>query len=341
MKLEIPMGQQTYGWFAMKMYACNRKHIAQIEHVMSDSLSLLENPKVDFYQRSDNAQSICITSDNNIISLSEMPDFLLLDIRIRSCPEKTVRFLESLAFRLQPDETSVFQLPGERKTRNKYISTGLLFSQPIYSHTTAYQTIEVVEHPAYGKVLMLNDETQIAELDEPIYSRMLADVGWSPAVQKVLILGGGDCGVLREVLKKDVKSVVMIEIDAAVVETAHKYFPQVTANTLASPKVELLHCDAFAYLKTTSHKFDLVICDLSDEPIGDMNNEDLFAMIAKVLKPQARIATHYPSDPLASPSSENEVLTAMKNLFVEIQLKEAFIPSFNERMWEFVSAKMG
>ncbi len=142
----------------------------------------------------------------------------------------------------------------------------------LHSEKSPFQKIEIFEHETFGKILTLDDLVQASEADEFMYHEMAVHVpllgkNWNDV--SVLIVGGGDGGILREVLKHDfVSQVVMVEIDERVVELSKEYLA-INGNYDDS-RAELIIGDAAEYMRnarSSGRKFDLIILDLS-EPVG-------------------------------------------------------------------------
>lgn len=145
----------------------------------------------------------------------------------------------------------------------------------LYAETTPYQQLEVYEHDRLGRVLVLDNIVQTTQGDDFIYHEMLTHVpllGGSFAARgntAVLIIGGGDGGILREVLRHDwVTRVVMVELDAAVIRTAAEYLA--IHGDYQDPRVQLLIDDGSAYVRSPEARarpFDAIIIDAPD-PVG-------------------------------------------------------------------------
>lgn len=145
----------------------------------------------------------------------------------------------------------------------------------VHAETTPYQELAIYEHDLLGRVLVLDNILQTTQGDEFVYHEMLTHVpilGRQVAAHTetaVLIIGGGDGGVLREVLQHEwVTRVVMIELDEAVIRTTEKYLGM--NGNYADPRVRLLITDGSAYVRSSEARmqpFDVVIIDATD-PIG-------------------------------------------------------------------------
>ncbi|KAK0413858.1 hypothetical protein QR680_007030 [Steinernema hermaphroditum] len=132
-----------------------------------------------------------------------------------------------------------------------------------------YQDVLVFKSKTYGNVLVLDGVIQCTERDEFAYQEMLAHLAMCahPNPRKVLIIGGGDGGIAREVLKHDtVEEVTMCEIDQMVVDVAKRFLPHM-AKEFSNPKLNLFIGDGFEFLKSHKNEFDVVITDSSD-PVG-------------------------------------------------------------------------
>ncbi|XP_018336668.1 spermidine synthase [Agrilus planipennis] len=165
----------------------------------------------------------------------------------------------------------------------------------LHHQKSFYQDILVLRTKSHGKALILDGIIQCTEKDEFSYQEMISFLPLCahPNPSKVLIVGGGDGGVAREVVKHPlVKEVVQVEIDEDVIEVCKKYLPSM-AQGFSSPKLNLKICDGFEYIKNCSHTFDVIITDSSD-PIGPAVNlytNDYFEMLRGALKPDGIICS--------------------------------------------------
>ena len=140
----------------------------------------------------------------------------------------------------------------------------------LYDSETAHQRIRVIENPTFGRVLTLDDVIQTTEGDEFIYHEMMAHVPLLAhgAARRVLIVGGGDGGMAREVLRHaSVEHVTMVEIDAGVVEFSKAYLPSLSAGAFEDPRLQLVIADGAAFVRECAARFDVIIADSTD-PVG-------------------------------------------------------------------------
>jgi spermidine synthase len=139
----------------------------------------------------------------------------------------------------------------------------------LFHQRSKYQDVLVFKSRTYGNVLVLDGIIQCTERDEFAYQEMLTHLPMfaHPNPKKVLIIGGGDGGILREVLKHDtVESVTMCEIDQLVIDVSKKFLPNMSKE-FSNPKLELFVGDGFEFLKRHKEAFDVIITDSSD-PVG-------------------------------------------------------------------------
>lgn len=143
-------------------------------------------------------------------------------------------------------------------------------NETIYEETTDSQQLIIFENPQFGRVLALDGAVQLTTADEPIYHEMMVHVPLlSHANPKsVLIIGGGDGGILRETIRHaTLERIVLVEIDRSVIDMSQKYLPSVSKGAFSDPRVEVIIDDGAEYVKTSSEMFDVILCDSTD-PTG-------------------------------------------------------------------------
>ena len=150
-----------------------------------------------------------------------------------------------------------------------YFAQMIAVDDVLFRNRSIHQDIRVYDTPLFGKMLVLDGAVQLTELDNHIYHELMAHVPLFAhgAVADVLILGGGDGGTLKEVLKHPVESVVMVEIDQAVIDVSREYFPDVSEEAFSDARVELVVADAAEFVAREKRKFDLILIDSTD-PVG-------------------------------------------------------------------------
>jgi spermidine synthase len=185
-----------------------------------------------------------------------------------------------------------------RKTEAREYQTpasGIFFSvkKVLYTGRSKFQTIEIIENKDYGRILVLDGLIQTTERDEFYYHEMLVHPAMAshPKPEEVLIVGGGDGGALREVLKYGVKKVWLVEIDGLVIEACRKHFPWLRP-AFADERAELVVADGNVFIEETDRKFDVILVDSSD-PVGPstvLHEEAFYRKLKSRLKPGGIIA---------------------------------------------------
>ena len=140
----------------------------------------------------------------------------------------------------------------------------------VFEQQSPFQKIEVFDTEHYGKLMMIDGFTMVSSLDNFLYHEMMVHpvLFTHPAPRRVAIIGGGDCGTLREVLKHDeVERAVQIDIDEIVTRASEQHFPELCSSN-ADPRAELLFIDGIQWMKDAEPgSLDVVIVDSTD-PIG-------------------------------------------------------------------------
>ncbi|WP_297550467.1 polyamine aminopropyltransferase [Thermococcus sp.] len=145
---------------------------------------------------------------------------------------------------------------------------GFKVKERLFETQTKYQRLELYETEGFGKLLVLDGTVQLVEIGEESYHEVLVHPVMlaHPNPKRVLIIGGGDGGTLREVLRHDVEKVTMVEIDEMVVEVSRIYLG-IDRGAFEDPRAELIIGDGVKYLRESGERFDAIIVDSTD-PVG-------------------------------------------------------------------------
>ncbi|KAG4080145.1 hypothetical protein HA402_008216 [Bradysia odoriphaga] len=171
----------------------------------------------------------------------------------------------------------------------------LKVNKVLHEETSAFQEISILETETHGRALILDGIIQCTERDEFAYQEMISFIPLCchPNPKKVLIIGGGDGGVAREVVKHPlVEEIHQVEIDDRVIEVAKKYLPFMACG-FDSKKVHLTCGDGFEYMKQRKGEFDVIITDSSD-PVGPAKSlfqESYFSLMKAALKPNGIVCS--------------------------------------------------
>lgn len=230
-------------------------------------------------------------------------------------------------------------LSADRKEAREYqtASSGIFFKakRVLYEKKSDFQKIEIIENDFYGRVLFLDGLVQTTEKDEFFYHEMLVH----PALaclsrpEKVLIIGGGDGGALREVLKHPVKKAWLVEIDQEVIRACEKYFPWLD-RALSDPRAELAITDGFNFIQRTTEKFSAIIVDSSD-PVGPsavLHDRDFYLKLKKVLTPEGVIVAQSGSQ-LLHLREHGQKAKFLKRMFRISRFYSAPVPTYPVGLW--------
>ncbi|KAF5350145.1 hypothetical protein D9756_009259 [Leucocoprinus leucothites] len=179
------------------------------------------------------------------------------------------------------------QWPGQAMT--------LKVNKILHVEKSLYQDVVVFESETFGNVLVLDGVIQCTERDEFSYQEMIAHLPLAshPNPKRVLVIGGGDGGVVREVLKHDVvEQVVLCDIDEAVIRVSKQYLPHMSS-LLSDPRVTVYVGDGFKFLSDNEGTYDVIITDSSD-PVGPAEalfQKPYFQLLHDALTPGGHIST--------------------------------------------------
>jgi spermidine synthase len=169
-------------------------------------------------------------------------------------------------------------------------------SKVLHEVKTQHQHLVIFENPTWGTVLMLDGVCQLTTSDEFVYHEMMAHVPLMALARprRVLVVGGGDGGVLREVLKHpSVEKATLCEIDREVVDLSLRHYPEIANGCLDDPRADLVIADGLKYVAETKERFDAIIVD-SSEPIGPsavLHTREFFTDCRRALRPAGVLVT--------------------------------------------------
>lgn len=215
----------------------------------------------------------------------------------------------------------------------------------LYKGKSAFQDIMVIRNPYYGKMLILDDVVQMTERDEFFYHEMLTHVVMHahPRPRRVIVIGGGDGGVVREVLKyKTIEKVYFVEIDEEVINISKKYFPNVSSG-VDDPRVEIKIMDGADFVaKRKTADIDAVIIDSTDI-IGfarTLFTPEFFLSVKNCLTERGMFVTHTESLHFHK-DMVIEIQEALKKVFQMVDLYTTAIATYPGNWWAFAVASKG
>ncbi len=229
---------------------------------------------------------------------------------------------------------------SEEQTRELFFRVGI--KKTICSKKTPYQKIEIFETYPLGKLFALDRAVMLTEKDEAFYHEMLVHPAMflNAKPQDVLIIGGGDGGTLREVLRhRSVRKALMAEIDGGVIEACKKYLPGISQGAFNDKKADVRIIDGAKFLKETKMKFDIVLVDSTD-PVGPAKvlfSRPFFEAAYRCLNKEGLFACQSGS-PFYYPKELRETYHKLKEIFPWVKVYLGFIPGYPSGLWSFCLA---
>jgi len=202
----------------------------------------------------------------------------------------------------------------------------------VFRERTEHQDLVIFENPVMGRMLALDGVIQTAEGDEFIYHEMLAHVPILAhgAVRRVLIVGGGDGGMAREVLKhREIDRVTMVEIDRGVVDLCATHIPSIGAEAFKNPRLDLVIADGAAFVKTCRDRFDVIIIDSTDPhgPGAVLFTREFYADCKNCLAPGGILVTQN-GVPFFQPDELRTTAARLKTLFADTAFYVGAVPTY-------------
>lgn len=203
---------------------------------------------------------------------------------------------------------------------------------------TKYQDLAIVDTDIFGRMLVLDGIVQLSVKDEFVYHEMIAHVPLftHPNPRKVLVVGGGDGGSIREILRHpSVEKVVLCEIDGDVIEECKKYLPEVSC-ALNDPRCTVYVGDGIAYVKEHKNEYDVVIVDSTDPfSIAEgLFGGNFYRDIYESLTDDGMFIAQTES-PFYLPDTVKKVFNDAKAVFPVTKLFMAAIPTYPGGYWSF------
>ncbi len=224
----------------------------------------------------------------------------------------------------------------EEQSSNMKLS--LRVSDVLMNITSPYQDILLVQTEEYGRMLVLDGAIQITERDEFCYSEMMAHVALCshPSPKRVLIVGGGDGGVLREVLRhKCVEKATLVDIDEEVINASKKYLPTINV-ALEDPRADVRPMDAIKFIASTRDEFDVAIVDSTD-PVdfaAGLFRSPFYMDIFSALKKDGMVVAQTES-PFTDASVVKGAFNEMSSVFPIVRMCWGAMPTYPSGMWTY------
>lgn len=217
----------------------------------------------------------------------------------------------------------------------------------IATKQTPYQTAEILQFAHFGRALVLDGKLQSAERDEYVYHEALVQ----PALcthrrpQRVLIIGGGEGATAREVLKHDtVEEVVMVDVDSQLVALAREHLHSWHRGAFNDPRLEVVICDGYEFVRSTTERFDVAIVDIVDSfedgPAEALYTAEFYRGLKERLIEGGTLVVQGMECNTSEWQGHLRMRRSLKALFGHVHSYLAFIPSYGCN-WCFVMASDG
>ena len=222
------------------------------------------------------------------------------------------------------------------------IRFGLKIREPIHSERSPFQKIEIIDTEPFGRTLVLDGVFMTSEADEFYYHEMLVHpaLTTAPRIARVLVIGGGDGGTVREVCRHtEVERVVMVEIDRRVVEVCREHLPAI-GTAWNDPRLEILFEDGVRYVREADvEPFDVILVDGSDPdgPAEGLFDEAFYRGCERLLAPNGVLALQSES-PVLFRDVFAEIVSALRRVFGRAHPYLGSVPLYAAGMWTWTYA---
>lgn len=213
----------------------------------------------------------------------------------------------------------------------------------ILAAETGFQQVEIIDTHSLGRVVILDNKIQSAEEDEFIYHEALVHPAMitHPEPEEVLILGGGEGAVLREVLRyTTVKRVVMVDIDSEFIQICKKYLERWHRGSFSDKRVEIIFADAYDFVKDAGDGFDVIISDISDPleegPASLIYTKEFYRSILRILADEGIFVTQATEVFYNQEEVHSIINRTVASVFPIAESYCDYIPSFGS-IWGFVA----
>jgi spermidine synthase len=214
----------------------------------------------------------------------------------------------------------------------------------LFAGRSPYQRVEIVETESFGRVLLNDDVVMLSERDEFVYHEMIAHVPLfvHAGAERVLVVGGGDGGTVREVLRHPgVRHCRLVEIDGMVVDACRQHIPQ-TAAALDDPRCEVTIGDGVEFVARTDERYDLVLVDSTD-PVGPAKplfGAGFYGNVARVLRDGGVVVSQAES-PFFDLEQQRSMLEILGGGFERTRIYNYANIVYPGGLWSFTWASQG
>ena len=231
-----------------------------------------------------------------------------------------------------------------REIHKDQVGLSFKVEETLFSETSPYQRVDVVRTRGHGAMLINDGVIMLSERDEVVYHEMIAHVPLfvHPDPRRVLIIGGGDGGTAREVLKHPaVERAVMVEIDETVVRACRDHLPEVSV-AFDNPRLDLRIDDGVRFVHDTDERFDVVLVDSTDPvgPAAPLFDRAFYGDVSRILADDGIMVTQAES-PFYDPEIQGSMLENQRPLFLRLHLYLFSTLTYPGGLWSFGFASKG
>jgi spermidine synthase len=212
-----------------------------------------------------------------------------------------------------------------------------------FAGRSEFQQVAIVGTPVYGKMLILDGDTQSSQNDEKIYHEALVHPAMAGAHDRseVLILGGGEGATLREVLRHpDVRRCTMVDIDALVVELSKEHLPEWSAGAFDDPRARVIVGDALAFMRGDRDRYGVIVSDLTepleDSPSNPLFNDDVFALVKARLAAGGVYVLQASTASFHNASLHCKMARTLRRQYLHVTSFLTYVPAFDTD-WAFLA----
>lgn len=221
---------------------------------------------------------------------------------------------------------------------------GLRVRETLHREKTPYQELAVLDTFEFGRMLVLDGIIQTTEKDEFVYHEMLVHIPLftHPRPRRVMVVGGGDGGTVREVLRHPtVEEVELVEIDERVIEVSRRFLPSLS-QALDDPRVTVKVTDGIKRVGEARGEFDVILVDSTD-PVGPavgLFHEGFYAAASRALGPGGVFAAQTEC-PWVTPETTLRAFRGIAASFPVTRLYTAKVPTYSNWSWSFTVGSLG
>lgn len=230
----------------------------------------------------------------------------------------------------------------EKQTPELAISCSV--KSTVFRVKTKYQDLAVFDTYQYGRLLALDGVIMTTEADEFFYHEMITHVAMNthPRPEQVLVIGGGDGGSVRQVLKHPaVKRVVLAEIDEGVINASRRYLPTISAG-LADPRVKIEITDGIIYVREHPNEYDVIIVDSTD-PVGPavgLFAHEFYQSVFRALRTDGIMVAQTES-PVVNKEMIKKIWANLKGVFPITRMYLGIVPTYPTGLWSYTLGSKG